>query len=165
MRHFVQKRVNNTNLRTFGVAGVRSRSQRVCRFSTFGTRFVGRWPRLIREPKRPSRWHCICEPQRLMSTPSVAATSLSPADRYVRILRWRFKRNSEIISCELGLTGDDTAYQLTIDPPWNPTGVTVELFDDAMSAFQRHAMIERLLIDDGWSLESFESQRIERMQN
>jgi hypothetical protein len=68
------------------------------------------------------------------------------------------------VSCELGLTGDDTAYQLRIDPPWNPAGVTVEIFDDAMSAFQRHAMIERLLIEGGWSLESFESDRIEREQ-
>lgn len=67
--------------------------------------------------------------------------------------------------CELGLTGDDSAYQLRIDPPWNPTGATTELFDDALSAFQRHAMIERILVKEGWSLDSFESERLERQLN
>jgi hypothetical protein len=32
-----------------------------------------------------------------------------------------------------------------------------ESFDDARSAFERHAAIERILINEGWSLESFES--------
>jgi hypothetical protein len=83
-------------------------------------------------------------------------------DRYVRVLRWTFHRDSEMVICELGLTGDDTAYQLRVDPRWNPTGVNIEVFEDAMSAFQRHAMIERLLVDDGWTLESFESKKLER---
>jgi hypothetical protein len=85
------------------------------------------------------------------------------ADRYVRVLRWTFIRDAETLTCELGLTGDDSAYQLRVDPPWNPTGITLECYDDAMSAFQRHAIIERLLIDEGWSLERFESTKIERL--
>jgi hypothetical protein len=83
-------------------------------------------------------------------------------DRYVRVLRWTFARDTENLFCELGLTGDDTAYQLRVDPPWNPTGISVECYDDAMSAFQRHAMIERLLLEEGWTLERFESTKIER---
>jgi hypothetical protein len=86
----------------------------------------------------------------------------SPPITYVRVLRWTFTRGGETVSCELGLTGDDSAYQLRIDPPWNPTGVVVECFDEAMTAFQRHAMIERILLEDGWTLESFESKKIER---
>lgn len=82
-------------------------------------------------------------------------------DRYVRVLRWTFERDGETVFCELGLTGDDTAYQLRIEPPWNPAGLTVEMFDDAMAAFRRHAMIERVLLDEGWSLERFESQRLD----
>jgi hypothetical protein len=85
-----------------------------------------------------------------------------PTDRYVRVLRWTFTRNTENLFCELGLTGDDSAYQLRIDPPRNPTGISVECYDDAMSAFQRHAMIERRLLEDGWTLERFESTKIER---
>ena len=83
-------------------------------------------------------------------------------DRYVRVLRWTFTRDTENLLCELGLTGDDTAYQLRVDPPSNPTGISVECYDDAMSAFQRHAMIERLLLEAGWTLESFESTKVER---
>ena len=81
---------------------------------------------------------------------------------YIRVLRWMFTREAETVLCELGLTGDDSAYQLRLDPPRNPTGVAVECFDDAMSAFQRHAVIERVLLDDGWTLERFESKKIER---
>lgn len=80
---------------------------------------------------------------------------------YVRILRWTFTRDGETVHCELGLAPDDSAYQLRIDPPWKPAGI-VERFDDAMSAFQRHAMIERQLLEEGWTLESFDSLRVAR---
>jgi len=82
--------------------------------------------------------------------------------REVRVLRWTFRRDTESLVCELGLNSDDSAYELRIDPPRNPTGSTNELFDDAMSAFQRHAAIERMLVGDGWMLEGFESERITR---
>ena len=79
--------------------------------------------------------------------------------RDVRVLKWTFRRQNDTVTCELGLTDDDAAYQLRIDPPWNPAGTTTERFDDVTAAFQRHASIERILIQDGWSLERFESQR------
>ena len=82
--------------------------------------------------------------------------------RSVRILRWTFRRDQETVVCELGLTGDNSAYELRIDPPGNPAGVTTELFDDAMSAFQRHAAIERILVIQGWTLEGFASDQIFR---
>ena len=98
-----------------------------------------------------------------MATCVPGTQTTNPAtDPFIRVLRWTFTRDTESLVCELGLTGDDSAYQLRIDPPWNPTGVAVECFDDAMSAFQRHGMIERVLLDDGWTLERFESTRIER---
>ena len=97
-----------------------------------------------------------------MATCATGAQTNLGTDRFIRVLRWTFTRETESVFCQLGLTGDDSAYQLRIDPPWNPTGVAVECFDDAMSAFQRHAMIERVLLDDGWTLERFESTRIER---
>lgn len=74
-----------------------------------------------------------------------------------RVLRWTFRRDHETIVCELGLNSDDSAYELRLNPPWNLHGITTELFDDAMQAFQRHAAIERVLIDEGWMLEGFES--------
>jgi hypothetical protein len=80
--------------------------------------------------------------------------------RCVRVLRWTFQRGDESVVCELGLTGDDTEYELRVPPAWNPTGASVERFDDALTAFQRHAMIERVLLDEGWHLHAFESERV-----
>jgi len=74
----------------------------------------------------------------------------------VRRLRWTFRRDGEAVICELALNTDDSAYELRLNPPWNPSGVTTELFDDAMSALRRHAAIERMLVDEGWMLEGFE---------
>ena len=95
----------------------------------------------------------ICVPRGCSTTANV---------REVRVLRWTFRRDSDSVVCELGLNSDDSAYELHIDPPWNPTGSATELFNDAMSAFQRHAAIERLLVGDGWMLEGFESERVTR---
>ena len=98
-----------------------------------------------------------------MSTCATAACpTLDATERTVRVLRWTFRREEEAVVCELGLNGDDSAYELRVTPEWNPTGVTRELFDDAMSAFERHAAIERGLVDDGWMLEGFESEEILR---
>ena len=63
---------------------------------------------------------------------------------------------SDAVVCELGLNNDDSAYELRLNPPWNLQS-TPRSFDDAMQAFQRHAAIERVLIDEGWLLEGFES--------
>jgi hypothetical protein len=97
---------------------------------------------------------------------AICVTGGSPTfahtDTCVRVMRWTFRRDHETIECELGLNGDNSAYELRIAPPWNHLGATTELFDDAMSAFQRHTAIERSLVRDGWSLESFHSDRVPR---
>ena len=58
------------------------------------------------------------------------------------------------------LTGEDREYELRVPAEWNPTGLRVERFDDAMTAFQRHAMVERQLLNLGWALDGFESERV-----
>jgi hypothetical protein len=80
--------------------------------------------------------------------------------RHIRVLRWTFRRDDEAVVCELALTGEDREYELRAPADWNPTGASVERFDDALTAFQRHAMIERVLLDDGWYLHAFESERV-----
>jgi hypothetical protein len=87
---------------------------------------------------------------------------LSSPDRRARVLRWTFRRDDESIVCELGLNSDDSAYELRFNPPWNSADSTTERFDDAMSALQRHAAIERRLVNEGWMLEAFESERVAR---
>ena len=84
------------------------------------------------------------------------------AERATRVMRWTFRRHDETVVCELGLNRDDSAYELRINPPWNPMGVTTESFNDAIAAFERHGAIERCLVEEGWSLESFESGRMSR---
>ena len=84
-----------------------------------------------------------------------------PHRQHVRVLRWTFQRDEdETVICELGLTGEDSEYELRVPAQWNPTGAAIERFDDALAAFQRHAMIERLLLDEGWMLQGFESERV-----
>jgi hypothetical protein len=75
-------------------------------------------------------------------------------------MRWTFTRGEETVICELGLNHDDTGYELRIEPPWNPLALTTELFDDAVSAFERQTEVEGLLVGDGWSLEAFCSARL-----
>jgi hypothetical protein len=92
----------------------------------------------------------------------VSRSSAASADQEVRILRWTFRRDEDSVVCELGLNSDHSAYELRVNPPWNAATATVEQFDDAMSAFQRHAAIERMLVSEGWLLEGFESERVDR---
>jgi hypothetical protein len=93
-------------------------------------------------------------------------TRMPPVDRsrrnyrHIRVLRWTFRRDEDAVVCELALTGEDREYELRAPADWNPTGATVERFDDALTAFQRHAMIERTLLDAGWRLDEFESEKV-----
>ena len=101
-------------------------------------------------------------------------TAISPGDTYpsavdrsrrnnchIRVLRWTFRRDrNEAVVCELALTGEDREHELRAPAEWNPTGRAVERFDDALTAFQRHAMIERQLLDLGWALDEFQSERV-----
>ena len=81
--------------------------------------------------------------------------------QHIRVLRWTFRRDGgEAVVCELALTGEDREYELRAPADWNPSGLPVERFDDALTAFQRHAMIERQLLDAGWALDVFESERV-----
>ena len=75
-----------------------------------------------------------------------------------RVLKWAFRRGSELLECELGLTSDQSSYQLRLVPVSSPACVTIELFDDVLTAFQRQARLEQRLVAQGWMLEAFESE-------
>jgi len=79
----------------------------------------------------------------------------------MRVLRWNFRHDDvPPVVCELCLTGEDRDYELRVLSRWDVIGRSTERFDDAFTAFQRHAMIERLLLDAGWVLDAFESERV-----
>ena len=90
-----------------------------------------------------------------MATAS-AARIQRPLSDDVPVLRWTYRRDGDVLHCELALTADLSAYELRMSPPRLFIGPNAELFDDAISAFQRQAGIERTLVDDGWHLDRFE---------
>ena len=96
-----------------------------------------------------------------ISRPDDGSSARSP-ERQVRILRWTFRRDEDAVVCELGLNGDDSAYELRVNPPPNGAAATTEQFEDAMSALHRHSAIERMLVREGWLLEGFESEQVIR---
>ena len=82
-----------------------------------------------------------------------------PASQDAPTLRWTFRKDQDVVVCELSLSADYRAYEIRIQPPWNPAGISTESFDDARSAFERHGIVERILLNEGWSLDSFESTK------
>ncbi len=74
-------------------------------------------------------------------------------------LRWTYCRDGEVLTCELALTHDHTAYELRLAPLRTRAERPSELFDDAMSALQRQSQVERTLLAEGWQLDRFENDR------
>jgi hypothetical protein len=112
------------------------------------------------EPRRPE----TTEEDRVTAVGRVLdyiGTTFAFSPRMMRVLRWNFKHHGEApVICELCLTGCDRDYELRVPREWSPIGRSIERFDDAFAAFQRHAMIERLLLDAGWTLHTFESEKV-----
>ena len=102
------------------------------------------------------------------ATPNAARRAfVAPVNRsrrnylHIRVLRWTFQRDKD----ESGRLRArphrrGSRVELRVPAEWSPTGRQVERFDDAMTAFQRHAVIERQLLDAGWVLDGFESERV-----
>ena len=63
--------------------------------------------------------------------------------------------------CELGLDDDAATYELRTIVPWGECP-SVERFADIHSAIQRESAVERLLVEEGWSLDSFETTTVMR---
>ena len=97
-----------------------------------------------------------------MASPSGARVSETvpqqPAAIYQRVwvLRWNYRRESDQLECELSLTRDLSAYELRVYPARFALTPASELFDDAVSAFERQESLEQALIHDGWHLDQFE---------
>ena len=76
----------------------------------------------------------------------------------IRVLRWVYAQHDESVTCELQLADDGLSYQLTTTPCPQHGVAELERFKDVTSAFQRQCELERKLIADGWSLETYEAQ-------
>jgi hypothetical protein len=87
-----------------------------------------------------------------VSTSTVLESAMN--DTASTVLQWSYRRGHEAVVCELGLDKEDDAYELTTSVPWSLQPST-ERFADAIAALQRQVAVERLLINEGWSLVSF----------
>ena len=100
----------------------------------------------------------------MMSVPFLAAarTRQRATSRAARTLRWVFRKSTDVVVCELGLDDRDLAYELTVSDSRTTGQPTVEFFADAITALHKQATLERGLIEQAWSLESFQTDAIDR---
>ena len=77
----------------------------------------------------------------------------------VRVLRWVYTRATDSCTCELTLDAHALVYELrtSIGTPSSPR---IERFHAVGRAFQRQSTWESALIDDGWTLATFESEEL-----
>jgi hypothetical protein len=65
------------------------------------------------------------------------------------VLRWVFRREANAITCEIDAAGD-RAFEVSIVPHWDVSASTIERFNAAHHAFERHAEVARRLREAGW---------------
>jgi hypothetical protein len=66
------------------------------------------------------------------------------------MLRWVFHRGADAVTCAVEASGSGASYDVCVLPHWNLSQATVEHFDVAASALQRHAEIASRLRHAGW---------------
>lgn len=95
-------------------------------------------------------------PEHHMSSnePSSSTPETEPT---VRVMRWIFTRADRRLTCELSLADDHACYELRTSRSGGSGDPALERFVDVTTAFERQSVIEGTLVNDGWSLESYES--------
>jgi len=68
---------------------------------------------------------------------------------FMRVLRWDFRRNNQVITCEIDAEGG-RAYDVCVVPHWDVSASAIERFDASYRAFERHAEVARQLREAGW---------------
>ena len=75
--------------------------------------------------------------------------------RTVRLLRWVFQRNNQLVTCQLDCEGRRSSYTLSLVPHWDVRQAATETFDAGVSAFRRHAAVAQQLRSQGWTLAAY----------
>jgi hypothetical protein len=78
-----------------------------------------------------------------------------------RVLRWVFVRGGERQTCELALNERALLYEFSIVREGRPASVSIDHFPDASQAFERQCRHEAALINEGWTLDAYDSRGIE----
>ena len=78
----------------------------------------------------------------------MAATGRDP----VCLLRWTFRKGMRTITCQLDNHPRESSYDVCVVPHWDVSAAVVEVAQEPIGAFRRHADIARRLRAAGWSL-------------
>jgi hypothetical protein len=70
------------------------------------------------------------------------------------MVRWQFRLRNRLLTCGITKTGA-AGYSVVTVPHFNVRKGTVEIYNDLVTALQRHAKICSQLRADGWSIASY----------
>lgn len=84
-----------------------------------------------------------------MDTPTLS-TANSPDE----MVRWQFRLRNRVLTCGVAKSGA-AGYSVVTVPHYNVRKGTVEIYQDLVTALQRHASICSRLRADGWSIASY----------
>ena len=76
-------------------------------------------------------------------------------NRRIRLLRWVFQRQNQLLTCQLDMEGRQPSYTLSLVPHWDVRRAASQTFDAGMSAFRRHAAVAAQLRSQGWTLAAY----------
>ena len=80
----------------------------------------------------------------------------SPSSKPDEMVRWQFRLRNRLMTCGVAKTGA-AGYSVVTVPHYNVRKGTVEIYNDLVSALQRHASLASQLRADGWSVASYTS--------
>ncbi len=88
-----------------------------------------------------------------------SADTVSMEDRQepTPVLRWVFARKAERVVCELSLDPERLHYEFRTRRLDQHGSESVEHYRDATRAFRRQSDLEQALLEEGWSLEVYDS--------
>ena len=78
----------------------------------------------------------------------------TPAPQPNEMVRWQFRLRNRLMTIGVAKTGA-TGYSVVTVPHFNVRKGTVEIYNDLVSALQRHATLASRLRADGWSIASY----------
>ena len=80
----------------------------------------------------------------------------APSSNANEMVRWQFRLRNRLLTIGVAKTGA-AGYSVVTVPHFNVRKGTVEIYNDLVSALQRHAAIASQLRADGWSIASYTS--------
>ena len=78
----------------------------------------------------------------------------APVSKPDEMVRWQFRLRDRLLTIGVARSGA-TGYSVVTVPHFNVRKGTVEIYNDLVSALQRHATIASQLRADGWSVASY----------